>query len=252
MFRTLLDLRSLYWLVFFAAILLAWVVMFDMARMSGLDWLGRPVGMNMMPMTSFATLLPMWAIMMAAMMLPTLVPALGTYEALIGSADGTRAGWVGVLAGYFAVWLGVAVLFAALQAQLIALGVLDALGAASSIWLTGGLLVVVGLYQFSRLKEICHGVCHSPMHYYLGHWRRGVGGGARMGAGLGLYCAGCCWGIMALGFVGGTMSLLWMGLATLFMVLEKLPQIAHHISRPVGVALVLAGGAVIVYAATGL
>lgn len=252
MLRTLFDLRSLCWLAFFAAILLAWVIMFDMARMSGLDWLGRPVGMNMMPMTSFGALAPMWAIMMAAMMLPTLVPALGTYEALIKSADGSRAGWIGVTLGYFAVWIGMAIVFAALQSMLITQGTLDTLGAATSIWLSGGLLLIVGLYQFTRWKEICHGVCHTPMQYYLGHWRPGFAGGARMGMGLGAFCAGCCWGIMALGFVGGTMSLLWMGLATLFMVLEKLPQLGHVVSRPAGVVLVMAGIGVLGYAATGL
>jgi predicted metal-binding membrane protein len=46
---------------------------------------------------------------------------------------------------------------------------------------------------------------------------------------------------MALGFVGGTMSLLWMGLATFAMVLEKLPAIGHHVTRPLGVGLMLAG-----------
>lgn len=46
---------------------------------------------------------------------------------------------------------------------------------------------------------------------------------------------------MALGFVGGVMSLLWMGLATLFMVLEKLPQIGHAITRPMGFALIAGG-----------
>ncbi|WP_425093269.1 DUF2182 domain-containing protein [Tropicimonas sp. S265A] len=252
MLRTAFDLRSLCWLAFFAAILMAWVMLFGMARMSGLDWLGRPVAMNMMPMTSFGALAPMWAIMMAAMMLPTLVPALGTYEALIRSADGSRAGWVGVVVGYFGVWIGMALIFAFMQAVLISTGVVDDLGAATSLWISAGLMIFVGLYQFSRLKEICHGVCHSPMSYYLGHWTPGFAGGARMGAGLGGYCAGCCWGIMALGFVGGTMSLLWMGLATAFMVLEKLPQVAHVVSRPAGVVLIAAGVTVIAYAATGM
>ena len=49
---------------------------------------------------------------------------------------------------------------------------------------------------------------------------------------------------MVLGFVGGVMSLLWMGLATLFMVLEKLPQIGHVITKPMGVVLILGGIAV--------
>jgi len=46
---------------------------------------------------------------------------------------------------------------------------------------------------------------------------------------------------MSLGFVGGVMSLLWMGLATVFMVLEKLPQIGHVVTKPMGIVLILAG-----------
>jgi predicted metal-binding membrane protein len=49
---------------------------------------------------------------------------------------------------------------------------------------------------------------------------------------------------MALGFAGGVMNLAWMGIATLFMVLEKLPQIGHYVIKPMGFALIL--GAVVV------
>jgi predicted metal-binding membrane protein len=52
---------------------------------------------------------------------------------------------------------------------------------------------------------------------------------------------------MALGFVGGVMSLAWMGLATLFMVLEKLPQIGHVITKPMGAVLIAAGLAVLAW-----
>jgi predicted metal-binding membrane protein len=73
-----------------------------------------------------------------------------------------------------------------------------------------------------------------------------------MGAGMGAFCAGCCWGLMALGFVGGTMSLVWMGLATLFMVVEKLPELGTHVTKPMGIVLMTAGLGVIAYAATGM
>lgn len=243
-----LNIRAVLWVGFFVAILAAWAVMFMMARMSGVDLFGRPVGMNMMPMVTFGALFPMWAIMMAAMMLPTLVPTLNSYEDLIRSANGTRAGWLAVLLGYFIVWVGFAALISVVQVGLIALGAVDALGVASSVWVAAALLVVVGLFQFSRAKEVCHGVCHAPMMYFLGHWRPGFGGGLRMGLGLGVFCVGCCWGFMALGFVGGVMSLLWMGLATIFMIFEKLPSIGHHVTKPMGAVLVLAGVALPVWA----
>lgn len=272
-------IRSTLWLTFFAVILAAWWVMYSMARMMGVDWIGRPTGMMDMPMggqtampaggemamsgggemamaggdmammemTTFGALFPMWAIMMAAMMLPTMVPTLRSYEDLMASANGTRAGWVGVLLGYFIVWVGFAGLIAVAQIALMTSGLINSMGVANSLWFAGALLVVVGAFQFTRTKELCHGVCHSPMQYFLGHWQTGFGGGLRMGLGLGAFCVGCCWGFMALGFVGGVMSLLWMGLATLFMVIEKLPQIGHYVTKPMGVLLILSGLGVAAY-----
>jgi predicted metal-binding membrane protein len=239
--RSTFSVRTVAWLVFFAAIIAAWVMLFMAARMSGVDLIGRPVGMNMMPMVTFGTLFPMWAIMMAAMMLPTMVPTLTSYEDLMRSADGSRAGWFGVLLGYFIVWAGFASLIAVVQVALLAGGLIDGLGIASSGWFAAALLIIVGLFQFSRVKDVCHGVCHSPMMYFVGNWKTGFTGGLRMGLRLGVFCVGCCWGFMALGFVGGVMSLAWMGLATLFMILEKLPQIGHKVTKPMGVLLIAAG-----------
>lgn len=248
-----LSLRTLLWLGFFAGILLSWVWLYQMAIGMGLDIWGRPNEMAQrmaamdprmdmyMPMAEFGPLLAMWAIMMAAMMLPTMVPTLGTYEQLMRSADGTRVGWLGVLAGYSIAWVAFAVLITGVQLALLFGGVIDMLGIAKDPLYAAGLLMVVGAFQFTRAKEVCHGVCHAPMTYFLGHWRPGGVGGLKMGLGLGAYCVGCCWGFMALGFVGGMMSLLWMGLATLFMVLEKLPQIGHRCRKPAGFLLIAAG-----------
>lgn len=248
-----LSLRSVSWLAFFGIVIAAWWQMYAMSTGMGLDLLGRPAAMAdamrgmdpmsdmAMPMASYGPLFTMWAVMMAAMMLPTMVPTLSTYEDLIGRAGGTRGGWIGVVMGFFLVWAGFAGLIAGAQIGLLRIGAIDMLGIATSKWLAGGLLVGVGLYQFTRAKEVCHGVCHSPMVYFLGQWRTGFGGGLRMGAGLGAFCVGCCWGFMALGFVGGVMSLAWMGLATLFMVIEKLPQVGHVVTRPMGALLVAAG-----------
>ncbi|MEL7092833.1 MAG: DUF2182 domain-containing protein, partial [Pseudomonadota bacterium] len=167
-------IRSTLWLGFFALILLAWVWMYMMSVDMDVDLLGRPgeMGARMaamdprmpmyMPMANFGPLFWMWAIMMAAMMLPTMVPTLRSYEDLMVSANGTRAGWLGVLLGYFIVWVAFAALITGVQLALLFGGVVDMLGIAKSWWVSGGLLIVVGLFQFTRAKEVCHGVCHSP------------------------------------------------------------------------------------------
>lgn len=252
-------IRSTLWLGFFGLILVAWWIMYSMSIDMDVDLFGRPgeIGAAMaamdprmpmyMPMAHFGPLFWMWAIMMAAMMLPTLVPTLRSYEDLMVSATGTRAGWLGVISGYLIVWVVFAAVITGVQLALLYGGVIDMLGIAKTNVFAGLLLLAVGVFQFTRTKEMCHGVCHSPMMYFLGHWRTGFQGGLRMGLGLGAFCVGCCWGFMALGFVGGVMNLAWMGLATLFMVLEKLPQIGHIVTKPMGVALVISGLAVLVW-----
>ena len=194
-----------------------------------------------MPMTRFLPLFGMWAVMMAAMMLPTMVPSLRSYEDLMSSANGTRIGWLGVLLGYSIVWVVFAAAIAALQLFLLSMKIVDMMGLVDSIWISALLLLAAGVFQFTRAKEICHGICHSPMMYFIGHWQSGFSGGIRMGLGLGVFCLGCCWLFMILGFAGGVMNFLWMGLATLVMIIEKLPEIGHYVVRPLGLILILAG-----------
>ena len=198
-------------------------------------------------MTSFLPVAGMWAVMMVAMMLPTMVPTLRSYEDLMVSADGTRIGWLGVLLGYSLIWVIFSLVITAVQMGLLNLSVVDMMGRAKSLWVSAALLVLAGAFQFTRAKEVCHGVCHSPMSYFLGHWKTGLNGGVRMGVSLGAYCVGCCWLFMVLGFAGGVMNFLWMGLATLMMVLEKLPQLGHFLVKPLGSILILSGLSVVAF-----
>jgi predicted metal-binding membrane protein len=55
---------------------------------------------------------------------------------------------------------------------------------------------------------------------------------------------------MLVAFVGGMSNLLFMGLATVVMVLEKLPRIGRPVTRPLGYAL-LAAAAVVLLRSVG-
>ena len=198
-------------------------------------------------MASFLPLAGMWAVMMAAMMLPTMVPTMRSYEDLMVSADGTRIGWIGVLLGYSLIWIIFSLIITIVQMVLLNFSIVDMMGKAKSLWVSAALLILAGVFQFTRAKEVCHGVCHSPMSYFLGHWKTGLNGGVRMGISLGAYCVGCCWLFMVLGFAGGVMNFLWMGLATLMMVLEKLPQLGHFIVKPLGVLMILSGLSIVAF-----
>ena len=142
-----------------------------------------------------------------------------------------------LVAGYLAVWLGFSVIAAGAQMALFNAGLLTAFGDSRSGVLSAALLALAGAYQFSPAKAACLSKCRRPLVFFMAHWDEGP---LRNGLRLGLVCLGCCWALMLLAFVGGVMNLAFMGLATVIMVLEKLPGPGRYLTRPLGVALLCA------------
>lgn len=237
------------WGAFYAAILGAWVVLWvmvqDRAAFSGswglelLAGLCRTGAGN----AGFGGLYAMWAVMAVAMMAPTAVPAFRTWGQMPAAASGGSGGTLALVAGYLVVWLGASGAFAGAQGALAAQGWLAPDGASLSPWLNAALCAAAGSYQFSRLKGACLSKCRMPLTFFMERWRPGLAGALRAGLDLGLVCLGCCWALMALAFVGGMGSLVWMGLATALMVVEKLPDIGRHVTRPLGWGLLAAASA---------
>lgn len=230
-----------HWLALFGTILVAWALLFVMAVPAEYRALralyGPDFWQSLCAVTHDAAGLgravAMWALMSAAMMAPTALPALATYDDLSHAAPGTR--FAHLVAGYLAVWLGFSVLAGGLQLMLVRAGLLDALGGSRSALLSAALLAGAGLYQFSALKDACLSKCRQPLTFFLQHWDEGPW---RNGLRLGLVCLGCCWALMLLAFVGGVMNVAFMGLATLIMVFEKLPDLGRVITRPLGAGLI--------------
>lgn len=235
-----------HWLGLYALILAAWAVLHAMALPADLRGAGAVYGLDLLAAlcavgpdaAGFAGVAAMWAVMALAMMLPTALPALAAYDDL--SAAGAQTRVAGLVAGYLAVWTGFSVLAAGAQMALASAGLLDPFGASLSTVLSAGLLALAGLWQFTEAKAACLSRCRAPLTVFLRHWDEGpFRNGVRMGAA----CLGCCWALMLLAFVGGVMNLAFMGIATILMTLEKLPEIGRWLTRPLGAAL-LAGSAV--------
>jgi predicted metal-binding membrane protein len=243
--------RWLFWLGFYAAVLLGWAFLMRMTAspMPGLSaaeyWAALCISAgNADPLALFA----MWVLMSAAMMLPTFVPALRVFGEL-GSVRATDGRSMAALVlGYGMVWLAFSAFAAVLQLGLAQAGAMAEAGPGLSPWVSAALLAAAGAYQFSGAKEACLAKCRHPLMFFMEHWAPGVRPAFAMGARLGVWCVGCCWLLMLLGLVGGAMNLLWMGAATLFMVLEKLPEIGRYLTRPLGAALLVAAVAQIVTA----
>jgi predicted metal-binding membrane protein len=183
-----------------------------------------------------------WVLMIVAMMLPTSVPLLTTFRALVGRRR--RPGLlVGLsIAGYLVIWTGFG-----LMAWIGDRGIhatVDAIPwlAANPRFILAGTFALAGLYQFSALKYRCLDECRSPLGFVLNHWH-GVAErreAFRLGIAHGLFCVGCCWSLMLVTFAVGMGSVAWMLALGAVTAVEKNAVWGRRLSRPLGVALLLA------------
>ncbi len=196
----------------------------------------------------------MWAIMMAAMMLPSAVPMLMLFGRVSAArAKGTRPELaVGILAlGYLAMWAGFSVIATLAQWGLLEVRLVSPMMSSASPALSAALLAAAGAYQFTPLKNACLARCRSPLSVLLNDWREGLAGAFSMGLRQGAYCTGCCWLLMALLFVFGVMNLVWIVALTVFVLVEKLLGGPKWFAPATGAAL-LAWAAGIAYQAANL
>ena len=186
----------------------------------------------------FGVLVLMWWLMMVAMMLPSAAPAILLYARVRAARgrDSAIADSSLFLAGYVALWLLFSI-FAALAQRLLA-------GPAMTLdnrTAQTALLFVAGLYQLSPLKNACLRECRAPAQFISRHWRPRWSGALRLGLLHGAYCAGCCWVLMALLFVGGVMNLIWVVALTAMVGIEKLVPRGDLVGKLAGIALIAWG-----------
>lgn len=184
----------------------------------------------------------MWAVMMAAMMLPSALPMILTFVDVSARAGEPMRGRSFVVA-YLATWFAFSAGATAAQWLLQRIGWVNPMIVSTSVLLTGALLLVAGVYQFSPLKRVCLSHCRTPIGFLLGEWRGGVAGAFRMGLRHGLFCIGCCWALMALLFVGGVMNLAWIAALSVAVAVEKMLPRGERVAAALGVILIVAGAA---------
>ncbi|MEP6943242.1 MAG: DUF2182 domain-containing protein [Betaproteobacteria bacterium] len=221
---------------------LAWVYLAWMAwGMEHMD-----AGMVLMPRmtgwqpTDLLLVWTMWGFMMAAMMLPSATPMLLSFAAITDRAASAQPAMetIAFAGGYVLVWgtfsAAVTLLqWAALEARLITPGM-----EASGPWVAGALLVLAGVYQFTRWKLACLALCRAPMRFLVKYWRSGTRGALIMGVRHGLYCLGCCWALMLLLFVLGVMNLFWIIALALLVLAEKIVPNARWVVRLSGAGFI--------------
>jgi predicted metal-binding membrane protein len=155
---------------------------------------------------SFAFFIAVWAVMMAAMMLPGAAPAVLRRAHATG---GVRA--VPLFIGsYLAVW---ALAGAAVYALYRPHGPVAA----------AVVVIAAGVYEFTPLKA---------------HFRRRCRDSAGSGFGFGLCCAGSSIGLMAMLVALGAMSVTWMSVTAVLILAQKLLPPKGAVDMPLALAIV--------------
>lgn len=179
-----------------------------------------------------AAFLGMWALMMAAMMLPATAPIASMYARTLRRHRLPRMGTF--LIGYVLVWGAVG-----LVAYGLAIGAGRVAGDRPHVGtaVAAAVFAVNGAYQLSPWKERCLAVCRAPLGLLLryGSWR-GRTRDLRAGAHHGLFCLGCCWALMVLLGAFGVMNLWAMVGLTAVVTVEKLAPVGPAFARLIGVA----------------
>jgi predicted metal-binding membrane protein len=190
----------------------------------------RMRGMDAGPGTDLGGLgwfLGVWVTMMAAMMLPSVVPAAGHV-----APSSHRNTTVPFVAGYLAVWTVYGLVAYGLYRFLSSFDTGWLVWDERGPWIAGAVIVAAGIYEVTPWKRRglrrCRGARHPerPVQSGLAH---------------GLDCVSCSGGLMAILFVLGVMSLFWMALVAVAIFAEKVLPHGARLATPLAVALVALG-----------
>ena len=187
----------------------AWVV--TVRQMHGMD-MGVATQLG-----SFAFFVALWAVMMAAMMLPGLVPAVLRRT----HSSGPVRAVVPFVASYLVVWTLVGALWYALYRP-------------HGTWAAGLIVIAAGLYELTRLKQHCRRCCRAR---------------TRSGFEFGFYCVGSSVGLMVMLVALGVMSVTWMLVIAALVFVQKLLPARAAIDVPLALAIIALG--IVIMAAPG-
>jgi predicted metal-binding membrane protein len=224
------------WSLLILIALLAWALTTAQAGDMGIE----PGTMGM----GVPLFLLLWLLMMIAMMLPSVAPVAITWARGISRRStgmGRVARTAEFIGGYLLVWTAFG---------LLAYGGFAVTGdivhehPGAGRWIGFAAFLLAALQQLGPLKSVCLRHCRSPMSQLMRYagFRREWARELRVGAHHGLYCVGCCWGLMVVLIPLGAMNVAAMAGVAAVIFIEKLWRLGPWFSTVVGlVLLVLAG-----------
>jgi len=207
----------------------AWVAVVAISRGTG----EMPGTMGL----AFGAFVAVWALMMTAMMLPTVAPFTALYTRTLTDHRARRI--AGLACGYLLVWTLAAV--PAFALAWVADWAVGSRPAAAKV-LAVTIFAACGMYQLTPIKDRCLARCRSPLGFVMKYGSyKGRLRDLRVGMDHGAFCLACCWALMAVLVAVGLMNVAAMVVLAAVVLVEKTWKWGPRFSRVVGiVALVLA------------
>jgi predicted metal-binding membrane protein len=218
-----------------------WTMSMAWMRMPGQTWV-----------QTLASFLGMWAVMMAAMMLPSLTPMLWRYRQAVMRMGGRHLGRLTLMVatGYFCVWTAFGVAAFALGVTLAAVEMQEPLLARGIPLAAGVAVLIAGALQFTAWKarhlDCCRAVPRSSRILTAD-----AGTAWRHGLRLGIHCCNCCAAPTTVLLAVGVMNLRDMAIVTVAITFERLAPAGATAARAIGVAF-LGAGCILIAQTAGL
>ncbi|WP_062349674.1 DUF2182 domain-containing protein [Herbidospora yilanensis] len=190
-----------------------------------------------------------WSLMTVATMLPTSLPLLRAFARMLAHRRDADRLIATVVAGYLATWAVAGLAFAALDALVRAV-----VAGTPYVWAVPSLsLLVAGAYQLSGTAARCLTACRTPFGILARRWagRRPHTEAALIGLDHGLYCLGCCAGLMVVMFAAGMANPVLMIALGGVAALHKHAPWGASLARVTGVVMIVAAVAIGVAHLTG-
>ena len=205
-----------------------WTMSMAWMRMPGQSWPGAA-----------AMFLGMWVVMMVAMMLPSLAPMLWRYRQAVADPHTTLVGL-----GYFFVWTMIGAAVFLIGIALAAIQMQQPAVARAAPVAAGVVVLIAGSLQFTRWK-LRHLECCRATAVRSRTLPDDAAQAWRYGMRLGLHCAQCCAGLIAILLVIGVMNPGAMAVIAAAITIERVLPAGERVARMMG-AIIMTTGVLII------
>ena len=206
--------------------------------------------MHVWTYNDFIVMTLMWIVMMFAMMMPSTFNFLFIFNQMrlnMKTANNPKLELIILTSMYLLLWIIFSLFAVFFQYTLHNLNIINKMGTITSNYISSGIIIFAGVYQFTDLKNSCLEKCRNPLSYIMGTKIKNIKDIATIGLSNGIFCIGCCWVLMLLLFINGVMNLLWVMIITLAVLAEKIFPYGNLVSKFLGVGLISWGGLIFIF-----